>query len=267
MYHGSMMPRTPLIAANLKMNPVPVALLRNTPVQDKCSPLLDAYRSKPNVDVVIFPTFPDLPACIEAGLVTGAQFGRSEDAGAFTGDVSMKMIKDIGCTHVLCGHSERRMYHHESNENVARQVIAAIEIGLHPILCVGETATEREGGKAEEIVTQQITTVLQILTQRVNKLTSNELTIAYEPVWAIGTGNTATAEDAQKIHSFIRTILTAYSLQLTATRILYGGSMKPENAAELLAQPDIDGGLIGGASLVPEQFAAIVQCASDACTA
>jgi len=242
--------RTPLIAANWKMNSAPVEL--------------SAYESSENVDTIVFPSFLDLKTCIDAGLKVGGQFGHPESTGAHTGDVSMKMLKDIGCGFVLCGHSERRQYHGETNEFVAEQIASALENGLHPILCVGETNEERKAGKEKEIVRQQIGIVLE----RVNTLTSNKLTIAYEPIWAIGTGNTATPEDAQTMHSFIREQLSAFlpvrqagSIQHSETRILYGGSMKPENASDLLSQPDIDGGLVGGASLDPEKFKAIVQAA------
>ena len=230
--------RTPLIAANWKMNSAPTDL--------------SAYKSAENADAIVFPTFLDLKSCIDAGLKVGGQFGHPKASGARTGDVSMKMLKDVGCEYVLCGHSERRQYHGETNEDVAAQVVAALENGLHPILCVGETQEERDAGKEKEIVKTQLET---------NGLSSGRVTLAYEPVWAIGTGNTATPEDAQKMHDFIRGLLPENTRD--EIRILYGGSMKPENAAELLAQPDIDGGLVGGASLDPEKFKAIIQASTS----
>jgi triosephosphate isomerase len=169
----------------------------------------------------------------------------------------MKMIADLGCTYIICGHSERRQGHVESNEFVAEQVVAALKHGLHPIVCVGETEEERRAGREKEVVKEQLDAILSQLS------TANcQLSLAYEPVWAIGTGKTATPADAQAMHSFIRTLLTANRLPLAAPRILYGGSMKPENAEELLKQPDIDGALIGGASLDPGKFKAIVDTAS-----
>jgi len=234
--------RTPLIAANWKMNSAPEGL--------------KSYQSTHNVDVIVFPTYFDLLSCIEAKLTVGAQFAHPEEHGAHTGDVSMTMIKALGCTHVLCGHSERRQYHGETDDFVAAQVAAALENGLHPILCVGETDEERKTGREKEIVQTQLNAAIQ-------QLNNASITIAYEPVWAIGTGNTATPEDAEEMHAFIRELLTAHSSQLTATRILYGGSMNPGNAADLLAQPNIDGGLVGGASLDPGKFAEIIKCAAS----
>ena len=232
--------RTPLIAANWKMHPVPKGALEHD----------GAYQSHAGADVWVFPTHLDLHATIEAGLITGAQCGHWEHSGAHTGDVSMDMIAARGCRSVLCGHSERRAAHGESNEEVIEQAIAALEANLHPIVCVGETEKERDAGKEQKIVKAQIHGL---------PLESDGITIAYEPVWAIGTGNTATPEQAQEMHAFIRSLLPEDVRE--TIRILYGGSMKPENANDLLSQPDIDGGLIGGASLEPEKFAAIVETA------
>lgn len=230
------------------MNPIPNGALQPE------SP----FMANAAVDVVVFPSNIDLAACITANLVTGAQCGHAEPNGAHTGDVSMQMLKDTGCTYVLCGHSERRLYHKETNEDVAAQTQAAVVAGLQPIVCVGETAEEREVGQAEEVVAEQIEAVLQGSTCNVQPAT---LTFAYEPVWAIGTGNTASPEQAQKMHAFIRQKLSAFQAEFSEFRILYGGSMKPENAAALLGQPDINGGLIGGASLQCGSFAKIVNIA------
>jgi len=234
------MSRTPLIAANWKMNPVPSGAL------DHDSP----YQTHASVDVMVFPSFIDLKECVDAKLTTGAQYGHWEVSGAHTGDVSMKMIADAGCRSVLCGHSERRQHHGEDNDTVIEQVIAALEVGLHPILCIGETEEERDAGKEKDVVKAQLALLPP----------ETEITIAYEPVWAIGTGKTATPEQAQEMHAYIRSLLPESVRD--SMRILYGGSMKPENAAELLAQEDIDGGLVGGASLQPDSFRAIIDAAS-----
>ena len=237
------MDRKLLIAANWKMNPVPDGAFE----QD--SP----YKTHSTVDVYVFPTFLDLPASIESKIITGAQFGRAEETGAFTGDVSMQMIKEAGCIAVLCGHSDRRAFHGESNEDVAAQAIAALEAGLHPIVCFGETEEERDSGKAENVIKAQLKPLP----------TESDIILAYEPIWAISRGDpnkpAATSEDAQEMHAFIRSQLPEDKRE--STRILYGGSMKSENAQELLTQPDIDGGLVGGASLKPDDFRKIVETA------
>lgn len=209
------------------------------------------YHPHADIDVVVFPSFLDITACIHCGLITGAQCGDPENAGAKTGDISMAMIKAAGCRYVLCGHSERRKFHGETDEMVAAQAIAALEQGIHPIVCVGETLEEREAKKAEHVIDQQ----LKLLPL------SSDIVIAYEPVWAIGTGKTATPHQAQEMHAFIRSHLPKE--RRATTRILYGGSMKADNAEALLQEPDIDGGLIGGASLKPEEFAAIVNIAEN----
>lgn len=243
--------RIALIAANWKMN---------------CAPTdRKAYKPHTEVDIVVFPTFLDIATCIADHLIVGAQYGYPDEDGAHTGDISMKMLKEAGCTYVLCGHSERRKGHGETNAFVASQVIAARKIGLHPILCVGETAEERRTGREKIVVERQIKAVIEHADFRfLTSDFSHDFCIAYEPVWAIGTGNTATPEDAQEMHAFIRKLLTAHDKQLTASRILYGGSMKPENAEALLKQPDIDGGLVGGASLDPRHFSSIVDAAAFA---
>lgn len=235
------MNRRLLIAANWKMNPVPEgALEHDSPFQPLSS-----------VDVEVFASPTDLQKCIEAKIVTGAQCGRPETTGAYTGDVSIAAIAELGCRSVLCGHSERRKYHGETDEFIAEQVIVALENNLHPIVCIGETEEERDAGKERKVVEKQ----LKLLPQE------SQITIAYEPVWAIGTGKTATPQQAQEMHAFIRSVLPEDHRD--AVRILYGGSMKPENAKELLEQEDIDGGLIGGASLDLEKFTAIREIASN----
>jgi triosephosphate isomerase len=162
----------------------------------------------------------------------------------------MKMIADQKHHAVLCGHSERRQYHYETDAFVAEQVESALKHGLHPVICVGESAEEREAGKEKQVVQTQVEAVL-------SKCEDAEVTFAYEPVWAIGTGNTATPDDAEEMHAFIRSLLP----HPDTSRIIYGGSMKPENAEELLKMPNIDGGLVGGASLIPEQFQEMIATA------
>jgi triosephosphate isomerase len=194
----------------------------------------------------------DIAGAVAAKLITGGQCGHWETHGARTGDVSMAMLAAAGCRSVLCGHSERRQQHAESNEQVIKQVIAALEAGLHPILCIGETLQERDAAQQESVVRAQLKGCPM----------EPQLTIAYEPVWAIGTGKTATPQQAQEMHAFIRSLLPADIRE--DMRILYGGSLKPENAAALLAEPDIDGGLVGGASLDPDAFGQIVQAGASA---
>jgi len=189
----------------------------------------------------------------------GAQNVYDEPSGAYTGEISAEMILDAGATYVILGHSERRQYFNETDEGVNSKVKFALASGLRPIVCVGEKLEQREAGNTQEVVGQQVRACLAGL----DGAQVSTCVIAYEPVWAIGTGLTATPEQAQEVHAFIRGLVG----ELVGTevsdglRIQYGGSMKPANAAELLAQPDIDGGLIGGASLAPDSFLAIVNAA------
>ena len=182
-----------------------------------------------------------------------------EKQGAFTGEVSCAMLKDAGCDGVILGHSERRQLFGETDEGVARKVKAALGEGLHPIVCVGETLQEREAGRTWEVVSRQVRAGLAGL----DAGALQKITVAYEPVWAIGTGRNATAAQAQEVHGQIRGLLRELGGAATAdaVRIQYGGSVKPDNAAELLAQPDVDGALVGGASLKAEDFAKIVEAA------
>ncbi len=177
-------------------------------------------------------------------------------SGAYTGEVAAEMLRDIGCEWVLIGHSERRQYHTESDDLLQAKVAAAVAAGLQPVLCVGETLEQRRNGEAEHIVAGQLHGALG------NQLSLGGLAIAYEPVWAIGTGVTASPEQAQAMHEFIRGALGEIgNVEPDQTRILYGGSVKAGNAGELFGQPDIDGALVGGASLVAEEFLAIVSAA------
>ena len=184
----------------------------------------------------------------------GAQDLSQHDSGAYTGEVSGAMLADLGCKYVIVGHSERRAYHGESNELVAKKAVAALNRGLTPIVCVGETLEQREAGKTAVVVEAQLGAVLDA----VGAADVPKLVLAYEPVWAIGTGKTATPEMAQEVHAQLRAQLGSHG---ATVQILYGGSMKPDNAKELMAQPDIDGGLIGGASLKAADFLGIVGAA------
>ena len=206
-------------------------------------------------DVVVCPPFPYL-ALIKGNsdnsqLQLGAQNCSAEDSGAFTGEVSASMLRDVGCEYVILGHSERRALYGETDELVLAKTRRALSCGLKAIVCVGETLEQRQAGDAEQVVKTQ----LQLLVDQLSDDDWNSITIAYEPVWAIGTGETATPAQAQEIHAFIRSLLAARNDVIAArTRILYGGSVNQTTAAELFAQADIDGGLVGGASLDAEHF-------------
>ncbi|MBK9950307.1 MAG: triose-phosphate isomerase [Candidatus Competibacteraceae bacterium] len=186
----------------------------------------------------------------------GAQTLSEHASGAYTGEVAGPMLKDFGCAYVIVGHSERRTLYGESDQIVANKFAAARKVGIKPILCVGETLEEREKGVTEAVVERQLKAVLDL--EGIGAFA--DAVIAYEPVWAIGTGKTATSAQAQEVHAFIRAKLTALDAKIAQqTRVLYGGSMKAANAGELLAMPDIDGGLIGGASLEAKEFLAIAK--------
>ncbi len=183
----------------------------------------------------------------------GAQDVSEHESGAYTGEVSAPMLKDFSCTYVIVGHSERRSYHAESDELVARKSLRALAAGLVPVVCVGETLQEREAGRTDAVVVSQLAPVIAAVGAQLA-----EIVVAYEPVWAIGTGKTATPDMAQQVHELIRaTLAKANADAAKKIQILYGGSMKPDNAKDLLAMPDIDGGLIGGASLKATDFLAI----------
>lgn len=193
----------------------------------------------------------------QGGIALGAQDVSQHESGAYTGDVSAAMLKELGARYVIVGHSERRQYQGETDAQVAIKAQRALAAGLTPIVCVGETLREREQGETESVVGRQLSAVIQLNGERLA-----DLVVAYEPVWAIGTGRTATPEQAQAVHAALRALLAAADLQAAGVRILYGGSMNAGNAAELLAQPDIDGGLIGGASLKARDFLKIIETAS-----
>lgn len=247
------MPRRPFIAGNWKMNTTEaeaIALARA---------VVEATAGAP-CDVAVcvpFPYLAPVKAALEGShVLLGAQDVHWEPKGAFTGEVSVPMLKEY-CSHVIIGHSERRQYFCETDETVRRKTEAALAAGLHPIVCVGETLEDREAGRTRQVLARQVREGLKGLPL------DPRVTIAYEPVWAIGTGRTATPAMAQEACAYIRGLLQDLVEDVAdRIRIQYGGSMNPENAAELLGRPDIDGGLIGGASLKADQFAAIVAAAA-----
>lgn len=251
--------RKPFVAGNWKMNTdsrSSVELAKG--VVDGSTELVGR-----DVDVAVCPPFVYLQAVARAvsssSVAVGAQDVYYQAKGAFTGEISASMLKDTGCTYVLCGHSERRHVIGETDELINKKVTAAIGGGLLPILCVGELQSEREAGQTEEVVTRHIKKGLAGLSAE--KVSA--VTVAYEPVWAIGTGLTATPEQAQEVHEFIRGFLAEiYDGQLAEEiRILYGGSVKADNAADLMGRADIDGVLVGGASLKVDDFVAIIEAA------
>ncbi len=215
------------------------------------------------VEVVVLPPMPYLGDLIEDferhDIAFGSQDVSSNEKGAYTGEVSAAMLVDVGARYGLVGHSERRQYHSESSELVARKFRAARNAGLIPILCVGETLEQWEAGQTEAVIASQLAPVLDL----VGIEAFQDAVVAYEPVWAIGTGRTASPQQAQDVHGFIRGVLKAGDARIgDSLPLLYGGSVKPDNAAELFAQPDVDGGLVGGASLVAADFLAIARAAA-----
>ena len=222
--------------------------------------------SEAKVDVVLCPPFTAISAVSQAvsgtQIAVGAQNMHYEPSGAYTGEISAEMLREQYCRYVILGHSERRQFFGETDASVNKKTVAALAAGLKPIVCVGETLEEREADRIEDVIRTQINGGLAGLSEADMK----NVVIAYEPVWAIGTGKTASPEQAQEVHAFIRSLLAGLSSQATAdtVRIQYGGSMKPNNAAELLSKPDIDGGLIGGAALDAPSFIGIVKAAIEA---
>jgi triosephosphate isomerase len=214
------------------------------------------------VDVAVFPPFPYLrEACAAAAgsrIAVGGQDVSEYESGAFTGEVSAAMLRDIGCALALAGHSERRQYHRESDEQVAAKVAKSLEHDLVPVLCVGETLDQREAGQTTDVVSRQLGAVIA----HCGIAAFERIVVAYEPVWAIGTGRTASPAQAQEVHALLRSQLARDDARIAgSTRIVYGGSVKPGNAAELFAQTDIDGGLIGGAALQATDFLSICAAA------
>jgi triosephosphate isomerase len=245
--------RIPVVAGNWKMYKTVDQAVQLT---EEILSLLDGITG---VEVAICPPFTALEAVArvlkETSIGLGAQNMYHEREGAFTGEISAEMLLTIGCQYVILGHSERRTYFGETDESVNKKVIAALRTGLTPIVCVGETLDERQAGTTEQVIERQIRGAFQDVTE----VDLQRLIIAYEPVWAIGTGLTATPGQAQDVHRFIRRLLGDHVAE--EIRIQYGGSVKPENACDLFTQPDVDGGLIGGASLKAESFVAIVRSA------
>ncbi|KFN49757.1 triose-phosphate isomerase [Arenimonas composti] len=248
--------RTRIVAGNWKLNG-DRAFARS---------LLDAVAAgerAAGVDVVILPPVPYIGELADHYGAHGLHFGAQDldlnDHGAYTGEVSGRMLRDVGCRYVLVGHSERREYHEEDSQLVAEKFVAARKAGLVPILCVGETLNQREAGQTEWCLSKQLAPVFELA----GAAGLDGAVLAYEPVWAIGTGRTATPAQAQEVHAFLRGEVRALDARIAGSLpILYGGSVKPANAAELFAQPDVDGGLIGGASLVAQDFLAIVAAAA-----
>ena len=248
--------RKPIVAGNWKMNKTPFE--SDTLVKELIPLVADA-----KCEIVVAPPFTNLERVTgvlgDSGILLGAQNVHWEKSGAFTGEVSTAMLKDLGVTYVILGHSERRQYFGETDETVTKRVVAVLEAGLTPIVCVGELLEERESGKTESVVETQVRGGLV----NIKAEQAAGIVIAYEPVWAIGTGKVATTEQAQAVHKFIRGVVKdMFGDQVAeAVRIQYGGSMKADNAEALLSQPDIDGGLVGGAALKAADFAAICNAA------
>jgi triosephosphate isomerase len=251
-----MAPRRPVLAGNWKM--YKTAGEAATLAREIRKGVADALRDR---DVVLAPPFTSIPAVAEA--LRGSAIGLAgqnmhpEIEGAFTGEVSPVMLKDLGCSHVILGHSERRQIFGETDEGIARKVPAALAHGLTPIVCVGETLAERESSRTMEVVERQVERALRALSADQVVAT----VVAYEPVWAIGTGKVATPDQAQEVHAFIRKLVdhSHGEAAAAALRILYGGSVKPDNIGDLMAQGDIDGALVGGASLKADSFLKIVH--------
>jgi triosephosphate isomerase (TIM) len=248
--------RRPLVAANWKMNKT------NAEAREFMDAFLPAAEGLGDVDVVVCPPYTALGTVVEltreAPVRVGAQNMHEQDTGAFTGEVSAPMLLELGVEAVIVGHSERRGHYAESDVALARKVPRALEAGLLPILCVGETEEEREAGETERKLRQQVQADLAA----VEAAQLADVVIAYEPIWAIGTGKTATPEQAQTAIAFVRALVGDRDADAAkAARILYGGSVDPANAAELLSLPDIDGALVGGASLHADRFRAIAAAA------
>lgn len=249
--------RITMIAGNWKMN------LGATESRDLVKAIGEGVKGLDNIDVLVAPPFINIPAVKEAigdyNIILSAQNIHYEKSGAFTGEVSAMMLIESGCTHVILGHSERRSTFYETNEMINRKVEAASEAGLVPIVCIGETIEEREAGKTFDVIKEQLDGSLKVFTEKGDIPPSTIL--AYEPVWAIGTGLTATPEQAQEVHGVIRNWIKDQFGQESAEkiRVLYGGSVKPDNAADLMSMPDIDGALVGGASLKADSFLGIIN--------
>jgi len=250
--------RRPIVAGNWKLHG---SRAENARLIEE---LMAQLPSKPAGTCIVCPPFVYLQECGRllrgSSIELGAQDVCAEAQGAFTGEVCAAMLKDVGCEYVIVGHSERRLIYREADQLVARKFAAAQSKALIPILCVGEQLADREANRTQDVVQRQLDAVLELC--GVDAFA--HAVVAYEPVWAIGTGRNATPDQAQEVHAFIRARLGARSAKIAAeTRILYGGSVKAGNAAELFAMPDVDGGLIGGASLKADEFLAILAAAKS----
>jgi triosephosphate isomerase len=245
-----------LIAGNWKMNG---SLAANEALVNALRVGLQAHAAACEVAVCVpAPYLAQLQGLLSTGAIAlGAQDLSAHEGGAYTGEVSASMLKDFGVRYCLVGHSERRLYHAETDALVAAKAQRALAAGITPIVCIGETLAEREAGLTQEVVKRQLAAVIQL-----NGHCISEIVVAYEPVWAIGTGKTASPEQAQEVHAVLRAQLQAATEHADRMQILYGGSMNAANASQLLSQPDIDGGLIGGAALKSADFLTIIAAAA-----
>ena len=249
--------RRPVVAGNWKMHGSRAAN------EALLAELAESVDPQWQTDIVVFPPYVYLADAVRSlegeDIAVGAQDVCTEPVGAFTGQVAAAMLKDVGCRYVIVGHSERRRLYHEDDVLVARKFGAALKVGLIPVLCVGETLEEREAHRTEAVVSRQLEAVTAM-----NGVSSfREAIIAYEPVWAIGTGRNATPQQAEAVHEYLRSRIALQDAKLAANlRILYGGSVKASNAQELFAMPDVDGGLVGGASLSADEFLRICAAAA-----
>jgi triosephosphate isomerase len=256
--------RTPLIAGNWKMHKT---LVEGRELVHGIRDGLKKLKGADAIEVLVCPPFqlllPTVQELKATHIMLGAQDAHEEAQGAFTGEVSVPMLKDAGCSHVIIGHSERRQLFDERGPRLAKKVRAVVNAGLKVVYCLGETLEQREGGRTQDVVATQLREAIA------RDIPAEGLIIAYEPVWAIGTGKNASPEQAQEVHGLLRSLLAGiYDPDTAASvRILYGGSVKPANARGLLAQADIDGALVGGACLVAEDFLAIISAAVQAKTA
>jgi len=248
--------RKPLVAGNWKMNG------SREEINVLVKGLINGMKKVGNADVLLCPPYVYIPVVEQlihgTDILLGAQDVAKEEVGAFTGEVSVSMLKDSNCSYAIIGHSERRAYYGDTDQIIAEKFAAAIKGGITPILCIGEQLEEREAGTTEEVVSKQLQAVLS----HVGVKAFANAVIAYEPVWAIGTGLTATPEQAQEVHASIRQLIARQDTAIAQNvKILYGGSVKAANAIDIFSQPDIDGGLIGGASLAADEFIQICEAA------
>jgi triosephosphate isomerase len=248
--------RRPVVAGNWKMHG------SRSAIESLLTDIGERLNPEWPVDIVVFPPYvylADAVRMVDETIAVGAQDVAAEPVGAFTGQVAASMLKDVGCRYVVVGHSERRRLYHEDDVLVARKFAAALHAGLTPVLCVGESLEEREAHRTEAVVARQ----LEAVTAMNGVASFAHAIVAYEPVWAIGTGRTASPEQAQAVHAYLRSRIGLQDAKIAGSlRILYGGSVKASNAAELFSMPDVDGGLVGGASLSADEFLEICAAAA-----